>query len=80
MKIEFDDTTDEIHCQREISGNLNDNEIKDINQEIKELINKKVIEESIHEENEHISGIFTREKADGSHRMILNLKRFNKNV
>ena len=41
---------------------------------------KGVIEQCSHENGEFISNIFLGEKKDGSHRMILNLKKFNKNV
>ena len=46
----------------------------------KKLLKKKVIDCSTREYNEFISGIFTRNKKDGSKRMILNLKNFNKFV
>ena len=48
--------------------------------EISKLLNKKVIVECEHEIGEYISQIFLREKKDGSHRVSLNLKRFNEFV
>ncbi|GFO11366.1 transposon ty3-i Gag-Pol polyprotein [Plakobranchus ocellatus] len=53
---------------------------RNIDTEIENLLEKRVITKSKHEPDEFISGIFTREKPDGSHRMILNLKEFNKKV
>ena len=44
------------------------------------LLKKKVIVHRTPEYNEFISGIFTLNKKDGSKRMILNLKNFNKFV
>ena len=46
--------------------------------EIKKLLAKGIIKESSHEEGKIISPIFLREKPDGSHRLILNLKETNK--
>ena len=43
-------------------------------QEINKLLVKGVIQKA---EHEFISGIFLREKKDGSYRMILNLKQSN---
>lgn len=51
-----------------------------INEEIKRLLEQGVINRSEHEDGEFISSIFTRQKSDGSHRIILNLKEFNKNI
>ena len=48
-----------------------------ISTEIKKLLKKKVIAHSTTKYNEFISGIFTRNKQDGSKRMMLNLKHFN---
>lgn len=45
--------------------------------EIKKLTSLNVIEETVHEAGEFISGIFGREKKDGSLRLILNLKGLN---
>ena len=43
----------------------------------KKLLKKKVIVRSRKEYNELISGIFTRNKKEGSKRMILDLKNFH---
>ena len=45
--------------------------------ELSKLIAKRVIVPSCHEEGEFISPIFVCPQKDGSHRMILNLKRLN---
>lgn len=51
-----------------------------IQTEISKLVTKQVIVETTHCENEFISSVFTRPKKDGSHRLILNLKKLNKHV
>ena len=44
---------------------------------INTLLQKDVIKESAHENGEYISPIFLRQKPDGTHRLILNLKILN---
>ena len=51
-----------------------------IDLEIQQLLGKDVIVESSHEQDEFISPIFLRPKPDGSHRLILNLKKLDENV
>ena len=51
-----------------------------INSEIQELKSKKVIVNTDKRKRDYISGVLTRSKKDGSHRMILNLKNFNKSI
>jgi len=51
-----------------------------ISNEIVKLENKGVVVQSSHEIGEVISPIFLREKSDGTHRLILNLKQLNKSV
>lgn len=53
------------------------NECKILEQEINKLLVKEVIQKAEHLRHEFISGIFLREKKDGSYRMILNLKQLN---
>jgi len=53
------------------------NECKILEQEINKLLVKGVIQKAEHLPHEFISGIFLREKKDGSYRMILNLKQLN---
>ena len=64
----------ELPCQYSRSSyplSAKENEV--ISTEIKKLLKKKVFVHSTTEYNEFISGIFTRNKKDGSKRMILNL-------
>jgi hypothetical protein len=51
-----------------------------VEKEIETLLKKGVISECLHEPGEVISPVFTRAKKDGSHRMILNLKKLNTEV
>ena len=51
-----------------------------IQQEINKMIKKGIIEKVSHEKHEIISNIFSIPKKDGTHRVILNLKEFNRNV
>ena len=46
--------------------------------EVKKLLKKRVVVPCEHEQGEFISPIFLRDKNDGSHRLILNLKGLNK--
>ena len=47
-----------------------------INSEIQKLKSKKVIVNTDKTTGDYISGVFTRSKKDGSHKMILNLQKF----
>ena len=49
-----------------------------MNSEIQKLKSEKVIANTDKRTMDYISGVFTRSKKDGSHRMILNLKNFSK--
>lgn len=55
-------------------------ESKIIESEINKLLVKGVIIPTTHEPGEFISTIFLRPKPDGTHRMILNLKKLNESV
>ena len=57
---------------------LSKEEVSIISSEIQKLKSKKVIVNTDKRAEDHISDIFTSSKKDGSHRMILNLKNFNK--
>ena len=58
-----------------------EHEILAIDVEINKMLRQKVIEKSLHEDNEIISKIFTREKKDSSAlRVILNLKKINQQL
>ena len=55
-------------------------EAKIIDNEIKTLLNKGVIEEAQPSQHQVISSIFLRKKKNGSYRMILNRKRLNESI
>ena len=77
LKLELN----ELPCQHsKFNYSLSTKEKEVISTEIKKLFKKKVVVRSTRESNEFISGIFTRSKKDGSERMILNLKNFDKFV
>ena len=59
---------------------LLETQTESVDTEVSNLLRKQAIEACDHEAGEYISLIFTRPKKDGSHRMILNLKPFNKNI
>ena len=48
--------------------------------EIKSLLERGAIVQSVHEEGEFISNVFLHQKKTGGYRMILNLKKLNKYV
>ena len=62
------------------SRNVSDETRVAINKEIQNMLDKKIIVPCQHEEGEFLSPIFPVPKPDGSTRIILNLKRFNKSV
>ena len=51
-----------------------------IESEVEKLLSKGVIEPAQHEQEEILSNIFIRPKTDGTYRLILSLKKFNKHV
>jgi hypothetical protein len=53
-------------------------EANNIDLQIASFLNRGIIVRSAHEPDEFISTVFLREKKDGTFRMILNLKEFNK--
>ena len=63
-------------CQHQLSNK----EAETISAEIGKLVLKGVLLKSSHEEGEFLSTVFLRPKKDGTHRMILNLKKLNKFV
>ena len=75
-KLEFVDRP----LQNNFKQSLNDEEKSLIREEIVALLRKNVIVYSNHEENQIVSPIFLTNKKDGSHRMILNLKKLNENI
>lgn len=62
------------------SVNANENYSNITEAEIKNLLDKKVIQEVTFVEGQFISPIFVRPKMNGEYRMILNLKKFNESV
>ena len=56
------------------------NERQVIGQELEKLGDKGVIEASQYEQGQFVSNIFIRPKKNGSHRLILNLKKLNEDV
>lgn len=60
--------------------NMSEKEKLIVDEEITKLIEKGVIEKTNHCDGEFVSNIFLRKKKDNSYRMILNLKKFNKNL
>ena len=56
------------------------NESEIIDNEIKKLLELKVLEEVEHTKGEYLSPIFIVPKKDGEYRMILNLKELNENI
>jgi len=74
LRVEFSeiDTIDQM-----TPHSLSLDQIEFANQEIDKLLKKEAIERCQHEPGEFISPIFLREKKDGSHRLILNLKTLN---
>ena len=77
MKIDFDTTPRQKflpNCTRSAT------ETNIIDAEIKKLSSKRAIEPTAHCCNEIISDVFVREKKDGTHRMILNLKNLNQHA
>ena len=74
LKIEFKSVPiqNQLHTTR-----LAANEMSIIDLEIQNLISKNVIEPTGRTTGDIISGIFLRDKKDGGHRLILNLKSLN---
>ena len=77
LKIDFTEQPPEYHTS---PISLQPFEKTVLDNEITKLLAKQVICECSYEPNEFVSSVFTREKKDGTHRMILNLKRLNNYV
>ena len=60
--------------------NFSDTEAHLIENEINTLLSKGVIVKTVRENGDFLSPIFLRDKKDGSHRLVLNLKDLNKNI
>ena len=76
MTIDFEDKPDVSYKPNQFASK----EFAAVASEIKKLLAKGIIKKSSHEVGEIVSPIFLREKPDGSHRLILNLKETNKFV
>ena len=74
MSIEFSDKPIQHYLPKSVRS---EREIQIISAEINKLLSKGALEVTDHSDNEIISDIFLRDKKDGSHRMILNLKKLN---
>ena len=77
LKIDF---FDEPSLMKAHSSQFTKLECTAVEQEIQTLLQKQVISECQREPGDFLSPIFTREKKDGSLRMILNLKELNNSV
>lgn len=78
-RIEFADGENPVNFQS-YCNNFSFEENLIVDQEIKKLLDLKVIKEVEHHPNEYISPIFLVPKKDGEYRMILNLKNLNKSI
>ena len=78
QSIEFTSTPyhDQVPAQKKFSAE----ESNIIQCEIKKSLQKEVIKSTSHEPGQFISTIILRPKPDGTHRMILNLKKLNESV
>ena len=74
MSIEFSDKPIQHYLPKSVRS---EGKIQIISAEINKLLSKGALEVTDHSDNEIISDIFLRDKKDGSHRMILNLKKLN---
>ena len=75
LKLDFNEIPFQ-HCCNNFP--LSKEEMSIINSEIQKLNSKRVIVNTDKRIGNYISGVFTKSKKDGSHRIILNLKNFNK--
>jgi hypothetical protein len=83
VKIEFTNNTPPSACEfAEDCSSWQKSTLRKcvVQTEVKKLLDKGVLIVSQHEPGEFISPIFLKPKNDGSHRMILNLKRLNAHV
>ena len=72
--------TDFIPQGAEFESKFSDEESREIDKEIIELLKKGVIVACERKDGDFVSPIFTRQKKDGKVRLILNLKKLNKSV
>ena len=77
-QLEFDEPPCQTKAPR--VTNLSAKEAQIASVEVQKLLDKGVITKATHDVDEFISTIFTRPKRDGSHRLILNLKKLNEHI
>ena len=80
LKIKFDGNHMSMTCSQKEQRYFSENENRAVDEEREILPKKKVIQKSCSETGQVVSPIFVREKKDGSHRKILNLKDLNQQV
>ena len=78
LTIEFNRTPYQVRVPNQKKFSIEERHT--VESEIKKLLDKRVIQPSEHEPNEYISTVFLRPKSDGTHRMILNLKKLNESI
>ena len=76
--IEFESIP--VQRRQPATKNFSDTEVLVIENEITTLLEKGVIVRAEREPGDYLSPIFLRDKKDGSHRLILNLKGLNKSI
>ena len=79
-RLEFEQGVHPVQHGQLFPYRLNEGEKTAVDEEITKLLDKEVIALSEHEEGQFLSNIFTREKKDGGHRMILDLSNLNEYV
>ena len=77
-QLEFDEPPCQTKAPR--VTNLSAKEAQIASVEVQKLLDKGVITKATHDVDEFISTTFTRPKRDGSHRLILNLKKLNEHI
>lgn len=79
-EIPLSEDIEKVETQHEAKNQVPGHLFQIMDAEVEHLLSMHVIEPSKPEEDEVVSPIFLVEKPDGSHRLILNLKRFNESV
>jgi hypothetical protein len=70
----------EFETEQSAKNQIQGDQYQYLDAEVTKLLRLGVIKKCEHEEGEVISPVFLVPKPDGSYRLILNLKQFNKNV
>ena len=78
MKIDFKNNISQLYHPRPMQFSQSEKIL--ISCELEKLLVKKVIQEVVSCKGQYISNIFLRPKKDGSHRVILNLKKLNEDI